>query len=221
MKRESAVDYHECYEWSMRAMPSPDPPGQQPRAREGTWAATGEFVWGAVSDGMDAYAEQYRARGMVLDLRKKDYKYVEGTKSFYSFESKLGATAPETWARFLPCRCTGCRQDSTGLSCSSMNQDCSTGYQSAHSTVLKKVWTVEATAEKRKAEKEKRETDKAAKVKRMRDEILARAPHHADADVAADLQPGNAVLQALDGQFLTLHTAQQQAQQQQVAATEN
>merc|ERR1711998_23766 len=109
-------------------------------------------------------------------------------------------------ARFLPCRCTGCRQDSTGLSCSSMNQDCSTGYQSAHSTVLKKVWTVEATA---------------AKGKRMRDEILARAPHHADADVAADLQPGNAVFQALDGQFLTIHTAQQQAQQQQVAATEN
>ena len=84
-----------------------------------------------------------------------------------------------------------------------------------------KVWTVEATAAKRKAEKEKRETDKAAKVKRMRDEILARAPHHADADVAADLQPGNAVFQALDGQFLTIHTAQQQAQQQQVAATEN
>ena len=31
----------------------------------------------------------------------------------------------------------------------------------------------------------------------------------------------HAVLQALDGMFLTLHTAQQQAQQQQVVATDN
>ena len=47
------------------------------------------------------------------------------------------------------------------------------------------------------------------------------ADAHHEAFFPTDLQPGNAVLQALDGMFLTLHTAQQQAQQQQVAATEN
>ena len=219
MKRETAVDYHECYEWSLKEMPRPDPPSEERRAREGTWAATGDFVWGAVSDGVDEHAELYRERGMVLDLRKKDYKYVEGTKSFYSFESKLGATSPVTWARFLPCRCSACRINSTGMDCPFMTrQDCFTGHQSQHNTHLKKIWTDQDTKAKREADKRKRESDKAAKVQKIRGEILGTAPHRTAATIVTPEQAlPMGVQDALDDQFLTI-VQQQQQQQQQLAA---
>ena len=97
-------------------------------------------------------------------------------------------------------------------------QDCFTGHQSQHNTHLKKIWTDQDTKAKREADKRKRESDKAAKVQKIRGEILGTAPHRTAATTVTPEQAlPMGVQDALDDQFLTI-VQQQQQQQQQLAA---
>ena len=107
MKRESIVDYHECYLWSIDKMAVPE----EDRQRKGNFSASGEYLWFALSDGVD----EHRHEHPCLDLRKKVYTSPVGSSSHYEFMALKAANGPSLFLRCYPCRCESCRMNP--LSC--------------------------------------------------------------------------------------------------------
>ena len=112
-KEASIYDYHQCYLKSIEVNHQPS----RDRARSGPFAATGDYVWLALSDGRD----KYKATHEIIDLRHKVFGPVRGSSTCWEFQARRRADGLPciTSYRFV-CRCPPCRKnrvDGTDFAC--------------------------------------------------------------------------------------------------------
>lgn len=169
-KRESIYNYHECWLWSTLNQPVP-----AERTRDGVWAATGSYIWLALSDGMDSHSAEHP----VLDMRTKKIGAVRGSSECHVVWARDidGSNQPRVISRRLMCLCEGCRN----------SDDCwhpeIHGGWKVHKTPLKNSLSIEASVAKKAQDKSKRQEARARKAAALR-MPAALAPNMDQADAA-------------------------------------
>jgi len=163
-KQQSIYDYHQCLVWSQVNMSVP-----KERKRTGLFAATGDFIWYALSNGKDAHSDKYP----VLDLRRKVYRNVVGSSCMFEFQARFAlsgqAELPFVFSRRFPCRCSPCRAVMAGA-CTEENMCvifAASGLFSQHSVAHKETFSLSETLEKKARDKEERKRKSAEKVARL------------------------------------------------------
>ena len=134
----------------------------------GLFAATGQYLWYALSDGRDPHRDLHP----ILDLRRKVFDGVKGSSGrsalesgvklgftgMFEFQARFGETGPYVFARRLPCRCGPCRAvlrggDIASNICVVLS---ATGLFSKHHVAHKKTFSLDETTAKRSKDKEAR-----------------------------------------------------------------
>jgi hypothetical protein len=146
----SVYNYHECYQWSISNQSAP-----AHRTRDGLFAATGSYLWYALSDGLDAYKETYQ----VIDLRSKNYRPVTGSSQCWVFWSRDfdGKNKPRVLARRFWCACVNCRSGSPCVLVDVIGNWC------AHDVSIKATLSLDDSRTKKASEKAKRLQQRQAK----------------------------------------------------------
>ena len=176
--KHSIYNYNACYEWCQANQPGP-----ASRTRDGLFAATGSFVWVALSDGLDSHSSNHA----IIDLRTKTYRAVKGSSECWVFWARDfdSSNKPRILSRRLWCRCVNCR---SGHACLLVGI---VGDWTCHDVRLKSILTLSESRGKKSTDKEARmrkRADKAAAI------LGAGIPHAAGAAavVAAHVSPAAA-----------------------------
>ena len=170
-KKISIYNYKECYDWSKLVMSAPT------KAKNGLLSPD-NYVWFAFSDGEDDFKGEFHN----INLRKVLFERVAGSDGALEFQAALKgvgysdiadaelapAHEPVIYKRRGICRCPPCIDNRKGFG-EHFGEGCwnavTCGDPQKHVVKHKKTYSIQATAEKRRNDKEKRDKKKAVRIR--------------------------------------------------------